>query len=105
MPINGPQKPYSGLFFRDQRETHPVSGSAKKGPIRERFISPDCRNKPDLWLFLNGARIGLHLDPERGIRAQFGPGLGEGGAHPFVGRNHRNFDIMGSGENVLVVRY
>ena len=50
--------------FHHQQKTHPGMRSALKTRLCELFNSSDCQNTADLSLFLNGAQIGLRLDPE-----------------------------------------
>jgi hypothetical protein len=60
--------------FLPQHKTRSDRRKGLKTRLCERYNLSDCQNTAFLGLFLNGARIGLRLDPKKGdpgsIRAQ-----------------------------------
>ncbi len=91
MPFAAPYSRSGSDHFLPQQKTHSGMRSASKTRLCERFNSSDCQNTAHLGLFLNGAQIGLRLDPKKvspgSIWARISVGhnppriSGEGGNH------------------------
>ena len=65
MPFAAPYSRSGSDHFLPQQKTHSGMRSASKTRLCERFNSSDCQNTAHLGLFLNGAQIGLRLDPKK----------------------------------------
>jgi hypothetical protein len=57
--------------FHHQQKTHPTPKTALKTRLCDRFILSDSENKPNLGVFVNGARYGLLLGGEEGNRSPY----------------------------------